>query len=112
MKYNALFLLCLTASIPTWAQNSIGGSTGGSNWMSSGRTDDAQAQSGAINSFITNTPNSGRTTVVDQGGGVFNIQTGNGDMHFGVTQLGSTRIVGTKGDPVNCVTTFGVTNCQ
>lgn len=50
--------------------------------------------------------------MVDQGGGAFTIQNGNGDTYMGLTQSGVTRIVGTKGEPVNCVTTLGVTNCQ
>lgn len=112
MKRSILIINALIVAAPALAQSSYTVGAIGSIPNPTGRTADAQAQSAATNAFLAKNPSSGRTTVVDQGGGVFNIQTGNGDMYFGVTQLGTTRIVGTNGEPVNCVTTLGVTNCQ
>lgn len=46
---------------------------------------------------------------MEQGRGVFKIQTGNGSMYKGVTQSGVAKIVGSKGETFNCVTSIGVT---
>lgn len=112
MKRNPMIFSALLLSFPVFAQSSYTIGAIGSSPNPSGRTADAQAQSAATNAFLTTNPSSGRTTVVDQGGGAFSIQTGDGSTYMGLTQSGVTRIVGSKGEPVNCVTTLGVTNCQ
>lgn len=112
MKRSILIINALMVAAPALAQSSYTVGAIGSIPNPTGRTADAQAQSAATNAFLTTNPSSGRATVVDQGGGAFTIQTGDGSTYIGLTQSGVTRIVGSKGEPMNCVTTLGVTNCQ
>lgn len=109
MKRNIMIIGSLFLSASAFAQSAIGSYTGSSTSIG-GRTDDAQTQAGAINSFITSNPNSGRTTVIDQGGGVYNISAG-GKTYIGVTELGASRIVGSD-KTVNCVNNLGTVSCQ
>lgn len=92
-----------------YSQNSVSG--GGTPLL--GSQGDKNAQSAAISSYMTSNSGAfqGRATVVDQGGGAFTIQSGNGDTYFGVTSAGTTQIVGTKGPTMNCVSNAGSTNC-
>lgn len=112
MNRNILIASALLVAVPAFAQSSYTIGSGGNTPYPSGRTTDSQAQSAATNAFLISNPSSGRTTVIDQGAGAFTIQTGDGSTYMGLTQMGVTRIVGTKGEPMNCVTTLGVTNCQ
>lgn len=109
MMRNILIICSLFLSASVFAQSAIGSYTG-SGTSIGGRTDNSQAQAGAINSFISSNPNSDRTTVIDQGGGVYNISSG-GKTYIGVTELGTSRIVGSD-KTVNCVNNLGVVSCQ